>query len=215
MKKLILWVCMLIVFLFLSTKEPFTVKQPLIEKKYVYPPLDIYPYPRSANRVAQSAEDTFVVLDVNDILKKTTPQPAKIYTAFVMNQGATITLDNLKKYYYEFMNNSSNYLKIKKYNDATTLVNVKDINMEAYEHAIQDSTHYLKFIQFTGVTNPVIRSMIAEVLEQALSLPTPRGGQYVSICIYNDIPENNKEATNVYYVQSIINFPFITLPSKD
>lgn len=215
MMKLILWVSILIVFMFLSTKEPFTVKQPMIEKTYSYPPLDIYPYPRVANRVAQSAEDTFVVMNVNDIMKKTNPQPAKIYTAFVINQGATITLDNLKKYYYQFMNNSSNYLKFKKYNDGTTLVNVKDVNIEAYENAIQDSTHYLNFIKFTGVTNSVIRSMIAEALEQSLSLQTPRGGQIVSFCIYNDIPENNKGASNVYYVQSIINFPFITLPSKD
>jgi hypothetical protein len=187
----------------------------MITKTYAYPPLDIYPYPRVANRVAQSAEDTFVVLDANDVLKKTIPPPAKIYTAFVLNPDATITLENLKKYYYQFMNNSSNYLKIKKYNDGTTLVNVKDLNIEAYERPIRDSTHYLKFIQFTEVTNSVIRSMIAEALEQALSLTTPRGGQFVSFCIYNDIPENNKEASNVYYVQAIINFPFIALPSKD
>ncbi len=212
MMKLMLWISVLIVVMFLSTKEPFTVKQPMIEKSYVYPPLDIYPYPRVANRVAQSAEDTFVVLNVNDVLKKTNPQPAKIYTAFVMNDGATITFNNLKKYYDQFMNNSSNYLKIKKYNDGTTLVNVKDLNIEAYAYPILNSNHYLKFIQFTGVTNPVIRSMIAEALEQALSLQTPGGGQIVSFCIYNDIPDNNKEASNVYYVQSIIHFPFITLP---
>ena len=215
--KLLLWLCVLILIVMVqyTVKETFSVRDGVLKiKKYEYLPLDIYPYDALPIITATSLNDTFTVKASNDVLvDNRSTQSAKIYTACVIKNGI-VTLEDLKQKYTLFMGNAGSVLKIKEYNATSPILNMiqaNTLNTQFYKDgAIRDPADYMKFIQFTGVTNALVRAWIAEMLERAL-LNTTSKGVYVSVLIYNDIPDTiDTTFPPYYYIQRILNFPYLT-----
>jgi|LauGreDrversion4_2_1035121.scaffolds.fasta_scaffold02425_11 hypothetical protein len=224
--KLIIWLCILIVVVIVQyiTVEPFDVRKPYITKKYTYAPLDIYPYDVLPIIEATSIDATFTVKSEKDIMAtgRASDRKATIYTAIVINSVTdddTIKFDRMRKIYNEFMNSRDKVLKIKIYKapPATSemyYAQAKTLNRSTYtKKAIRDVASIEAFINFTGVTDAMVRAWIAELFERALNTNTTvtrNGGMYVSVLIYNDIPDTvDSTFPPYYYVQRIINYPFI------
>jgi hypothetical protein len=195
-------------------KEPFDVRKPRIKKTYSYLPLDIYPYNAAPIRLAESIDNghsTFILKNVNDIVIGKNNK-ATIYTAFLINEGneRSMNFNMLKKSYDDFMNVSTNTLTFYEFKEppVPTKIPVNNVSIKPFNKAILNSSMFADFINFTGVTNSIVRAWIAELLD----LVTIKDGvsMMVSVCIYNDIPDVVDPAFPPYfYIQRIANFPFI------
>jgi hypothetical protein len=208
MEKLMLWLCVLIIFfVFTYQREGFSITDPLQKTTMIAPNSMIYPYPYTDMIVATSPNDTFTLLNKTDAL--TASKIATIYTVFVIPDIAgAIPFETFKA---KYNTNHSEQLVFKVYNESPVKYysyKYTDVSIVPYTtNPLRKLDDIWEFINHTKVTNTTIRNVIASLVERALQQQN-KFGTVASICIYHTIPDS---ATNPnLYIQRIVNFPYLT-----